>query len=243
MSRPTLLPLLAALAACTWGGPPEAPGPPPSDTDVDSDSDAPVDSDTDEDSDADTDTDGPAPDSGLAPTVSDIPAGTGCQWRASSTLPGVALAGGAARCTWAAADVPAEGVLVPFTLTVADEMDAEDVVVEAVYAPCASPGSSGLLVAGVVAGDSARYCPSCDIGNCPQPTAQEPPPTSPLSTGVYPGVFTWRALRWDGPSDFGATPQGPLPAGRYTLRLQADGTYGGVPFTVVAEAPLELTAP
>ena len=182
-------------------------------------------------------TDGSTTDGATVADASTATDGATCPITASSTLPGVSIRLGGARCRFTLAEVAA-GVRIPY------EVFAESDV-GAVWpspppeAPCAQPGSSGLVVLERISGAGQSYC-RCDEGRCSPPTF---PPVS-VTAGAHPAQLAWDGRNWNGPSDT-ATPEGvPFPPGQYTLELRAIGAFKGAPgdrFTVAATLGITLT--
>jgi hypothetical protein len=84
-------------------------------------------------------------------------------------------------------------------------------------------------------GDSAgvHYC-ECDTGCC-LPTTPGPMLTLPAGTTV--GGLQWPGVQWNGPSDTGARPGAPFPAGTYGFSVTFRVPGVGV---VTASLPVEV---
>ena len=167
---------------------------------------------------------------GACPGPAGAPDDEACGWTATSTLPGARLTGGEADHRWDLADADA-GVDVPWSLEVTE---AVDVTIDT--APCLAVGESGLRFLELVSDDTgARWCPSCDVGLCP-----EDPTRYTTTPGAWAETFTWRPRRWDGPSDYGAEPGELFAPGAYRITIESAGTLAdsGEPWALRLEAAL-----
>jgi hypothetical protein len=176
------------------------------------------------------------PDAG-ADALPSIDAG-GCSGAASSDLPGVSLAFGAARCSFTQTEVAA-GVRVPYEVVIAQDLSGVHPT-PTDEGNCGEPDASGLIVGFEITGVGQHYC-LCDVGFCP---AGQVFATSPRR-GSTAGTIDWDGTNWRGPSDV-PSPKGPLfPPDVYTITLAAEGTYDGAagttPFRVTATRTITIT--
>jgi len=158
-----------------------------------------------------------------------------CVATVNSTLPGVTV------------DIPSPSCSMPVAAARAGQvLDYAIVVTEApekhVYdkvdaGGCKDPGASGLLFRqSVVKADDPDVAYGIfDTGLCAPGDR-----TSEVVVGTHPEKFTWKAVEWSGPSDFGNPEGAPFEPGRYEIRLVATGTVGGSPYRVEATLPITL---
>lgn len=156
-----------------------------------------------------------------------------------SMLAGVKIEFTTERCSWFVYEA-LDGIEIPYRLVVEADVPFVKPKPQDVGG-CGKPGESGLILFEELAGGQSRYC-LCDVGLCPQPSDE--PIT--VKKGVYPGVFIWDGLNWEGPSDTNKPKGKPFPPGRYTLTVSAKGQaklFGGTTyqdFEVSATWPVEL---
>jgi len=175
--------------------------------------------------------DGGGPDAGLL-DASRPDGSTDCTGTVTSDLPGVRVEYVPQRCTFTLAEAAA-GIDIDYAVVV-DAPLASVTVRPQDAGGCGAPGPSGLVTFEQLAGGAQRYC-LCDTGLCPGGDR-----TVALAAGSYPASFHWTGRNWGGPSDTGMPMGAPFPAGDYTLRVSAIGSYASASFTVASTFPIHL---
>jgi hypothetical protein len=154
----------------------------------------------------------------------------------SSDLPGVRLEITSGPCALTQAQAAA-GASFGYRLVV--DADVPGIVALNDLASCLQPDSSGLILAAEISGNGQSFCPTYDLGRCPQNSA-----TTTAKAGSFDYELVWDGRNWQGPSDTNQPEGASFPAGSYTLSVTATGTRlvdaGVLPFTVAVSRPLVI---
>ena len=135
-----------------------------------------------------------------------LPCGT---TQTSAALPGVSIAVSTDTCTFAAG---AAGTFT-YVTTIKDPLT----FTTAPHAGCTPTTSDpASFIVTEVLGTNARYCPTCDVGTCPE----DPGEDITIPAGTYMGQLNWPGRQWDGPSDTGKQLGPAFPPGSYTVHVQ-----------------------
>ena len=162
------------------------------------------------------------------------PSGPGdCDWRVESDLPGVTVVAPDLGCSFTVQEAD-EGLELRFDYVVESP---EDVQIET--SPCLPPDGGGLRFLARLSGEDGQWCPTCDVGLCPQDDT-----VYTTVVGTWPQSFEIRPRAWNGPSDYGAQPGDLFEPGTYALEAVSRGTWGPVDgpldFEISVRGPIEL---
>ncbi|MDD5675156.1 MAG: hypothetical protein PHC61_13390 [Chitinivibrionales bacterium] len=136
------------------------------------------------------------------------------EWRDVKDLVKISFVNGFTKVDSAAADT---GIAIQYQITVLANFDS---IIAVPQVTCAQPDSTGLIFLEELYGNGQRYC-LCDHGEClSQPTGGY---ASRLKKGIYLRKFSWHGRNWNGPSDTNNPEGAPFPAGKYTLKISAQG--------------------
>ncbi|MBM4187983.1 MAG: hypothetical protein FJ206_11815 [Gemmatimonadetes bacterium] len=118
-------------------------------------------------------------------------------------------------CQWST-DSAARGVVIRYQLTVDRDLGGVIPLPQDIGG-CQEPRVGGLIVARMIRGDSAVFCPECDLGPCQRTL---PLPATPLRQGQYADSLVWDGTSYSGPSDGNSTiPRRRAPPGVYLFRV------------------------
>lgn len=150
----------------------------------------------------------------------------------STTAPGLAIRIPEQRCQWPT-DSAARGMVIRYQLTV--DRDLGPVVpLPQDVGGCQEPRVGGMIVARMIRGDSAVFCPECDLGPCQR---TRPLPAVPLRQGQYSDSVYWDGTSYSGPSDGNSTVlRRRAPPGTYLLRVAMLARRAPLPNQVAAPA-------